>query len=233
MRDIFHIITPLKVPDEIVRHIKSMIKKGKLSPGEKLPSERTLAGLFGVGRSTLREAMNTLSTLGFIEIKERKGAFVKSMGETVIPDTVAQILDGDQSKVKDLYDLRMDLEVAAAFMAAKHRNPEHLQLMDGLLKSMEAQISAPRLGIDEDIQFHLAIARASGNVLRFHVLESLLNRYGHFIDVARQRFYNGPAHNQTICTYHRKIYAAIEMKKPVVARKAMVEHLSMVAAHWD
>ncbi len=98
MSETFHIITPLKVPDEIVRHIKSMIKKGQLIPGEKLPAERTLARLFGVGRSTLREAMNTLSTLGFIEIKERKGAFVKSLGAAVIPDTVSQILDGDHQK---------------------------------------------------------------------------------------------------------------------------------------
>ncbi len=118
-------------------------------------------------------------------------------------------------------------------MAARHRTTEDLRIMDGLLAHMESQISAPRLGIEEDIRFHLAIARASGNILRFHVLENLLTRYGHYIDVARRRFFKGRAHNKSICTHHRKIFSAIEMKAPEVARKAMVDHLSMVAAQWD
>lgn len=229
----FHAIHHLKMPEEIVRHIQSMIKTGRLNPGEKLPSERNLARLFGVGRSTLREAMKTLSTLGFIEIKERRGAFIKSLGAPMIPDTVTQLLDQDRSQIKELYDLRMDLEVGAAFMAAKNRTMDDLLYMERLLTDMESQIDALRLGIDVDIRFHLAIARAGGNVLRHHVLENLFDRYGHYIDVARRPFLKGPAHNKTICSHHRTIFSAIKAKQPQVAQKAMQDHLSMVRVQWE
>ncbi len=229
----FHAIQNLKMPEEIVRHIRSMIKKGRLNPGQKLPSERNLAQMLGVGRSTLREAMKTLSTLGFSEIKERRGAFVKSLGAVMIPDTVTQLLDQDRSQVKDLYDLRMDLEVGAAFMAAKNRTIDDLHHLERLLTDMESQIDAPRLGIDVDIRFHLAIARASGNVLRHHVLENLFDRYGHYIDVARRPFLKGPSHNQAICSHHRNLFSAIQAKQPQVAQKAMQEHLLMVRAQWQ
>ncbi|NNG01375.1 MAG: FadR family transcriptional regulator [Desulfobacteraceae bacterium] len=233
MNEIFTTIKPLKVSDEIVRHIKSLITRGILDPGEKLPAERSLASLFGVGRSTLREAMNTLSTLGFIEIRKRQGAFVKSLGETVIPDSFAQIMDEDQTKVKYLYELRMDLEVASSFMAAKNRSAEDLQIMDRLLGTMESQVSEPRLGIGEDIKFHMAIANASRNILRVHVLENLFTRYGHYIDIARRPFFQGKSHNEEICSHHRQILSAIEQQQPDEARDAMRAHLRMVAAQWD
>ncbi len=70
MQSIYRRIRPYKVTEEIVAQIKSLIKDGTLHPGEQLPSERILCGLLGVGRSSIREAINVLEALGFLEIKE-------------------------------------------------------------------------------------------------------------------------------------------------------------------
>lgn len=71
MDAVFKEVQVEKVSDKIVSQLIELITEGKLLPGEKLPSERRLTDLFGVGRSSLREALNTLETMGFIEIKKK------------------------------------------------------------------------------------------------------------------------------------------------------------------
>ncbi len=233
LTELFANIATKKVQEEIVEQIKSLIQQGRLNPGEKLPPERQLAVMFGVGRSSLREAMNTLATLGFIDIKKRRGAFVKNLSEEVLPDSFAQIMNEDRTRVKDLYELRMDLEVGSAYAAASKRQPHELFRMHSLLKKLESQIEAPRLGIEEDIQFHLTIAKATGNLLRYHTLNNLFNRYGHYIDIARAPFLQGKIHNETVCLHHRNIFAHIEAQQPDKAADAMRAHLSMIDLQWD
>jgi len=233
MDKIYSPIKPLKISDETVRHIKSLIIDGKLRPGEKFPSERNLASLLGVGRSTLREAMKTLTILGFVKIKERRGAYVRNLGASVIPDSFAQIMDEDQARVKDLYQLRKDLEVGSSYVAATTRTVDDLKQMAGFLEILEGQVAEPQLGIKEDIDFHLAIARATRNLLRIHVLENLFDRYGYYIDIARKPILRKMKHNETVCSHHRLIFKSIEQKKPEEARMAMHMHLSWVEAHWE
>ena len=72
-------IKPLRVSDEIVNQIKGLISQGRLKPGDRLPPERELVELLGVSRPSLREAPNSLTTMGFLEVKQAKRTFVKSM----------------------------------------------------------------------------------------------------------------------------------------------------------
>jgi len=225
---LFSGIRQFKVSDEIVRYLKALIKEGKLKPGDRMPPERTLAQWLGVGRSTLREAIKTLATLGFVEIRERRGTYVKSFGAAVIPDSFAQVMDEDRTKVRELYEIRKDLEVASAYMAAGRRTAADLIQMERSLSLLEQQQERPRLGIKEDIEFHLAVARASGNTLRMHVLENLFDRYGHYIDIARQPLLGAKGHNARVCEHHRAIYEAIRRRDPEKAREAMSLHLTWV-----
>ncbi len=225
---LFSGIKPLKVSDEIVRHLKALIKDGELRPGDRMPPERTLAQWLGVGRSTLREAIKTLATLGFVEIRQRRGTYVKSFGAAVIPDSFSQVMAEDRTKVLELYEIRKDLEVASAYMAARKRTADDLVRMEDFLKMLEQQQDRPRLGIREDIDFHLAIARAAGNTLRMHVLENLFDRYGHYIDIARRPLLGARDHNALVCEHHRNIFEAIRARDAEGARSAMNLHLGWV-----
>ena len=233
MEEIFSPLTPLKVTDEVIRHIKALITGGTLQPGQKFPAERTMANMLGIGRSTLREAMQSMAILGFVEIKQRKGTFVRSVGAAIIPDPFSQIMNEDHTRVKDLYELRKDLEVAASYVAARKRGLEDLAEMEKHLLELERQVNAPRLGLKADIAFHLAIARATDNVLRVHVLENLFDRFGHYIDIARRPILEKEAHNAIICTHHRDIFESIKRQQPGNARRAMHKHLSWVEAKWE
>ncbi len=79
MKPFFNAIQQPKVSEQIVQQVLALIKGGKFSPGDKLPSERELIQLLNVGRSSLREAINVLETLGNIEVCKRKGIYVRSV----------------------------------------------------------------------------------------------------------------------------------------------------------
>ena len=75
MENLFKAVHVDKVTDKIVDQLEDLIKEGKLAPGNRLPSERQLIDILGVGRSSLREALNKLEAMGYVEIKKRKGIF--------------------------------------------------------------------------------------------------------------------------------------------------------------
>lgn len=232
MNSIFTQIKPTKVSEEIVQQIKSLIKDGKLEPGEKLPSERVLAELLGVGRSSLREAMNILETLGFLEIKKRKGTFVRSVSSPILADPLMQILEEDKSKLYDLYELRKDIELGSAYVAAKVRTEKDLEDLEKWVMRMGEDAKSSRVSLRDDLGFHMAIARATHNFLRVHILKRIFDLSGEYIDFVRQQGIRDPYTVPRILNHHEKILEAIRKQEQDNSRKLMDEHLTWVEDEW-
>ena len=232
VNSIFSQIKPTKVSEEIVQQIKSLIKEGKLEPGEKLPSERSLAEMLGVGRSSLREAINILETLGFLEIKKRKGTFVRSVSSPILSDPLMQILEEDKSKLYDLYELRKDIELGSAYMAAKVRTEKDLADLEKWVKRMGEDAKLLRVSLRDDLGFHMAVARATHNFLRVHILKRIFDLSGEYVDFIRQQGINDPYTIPRIFDHHEKILEAIRQQDQEGARGLMDEHLTWVEDEW-
>ncbi len=232
MQTIYRRIRPHKVTEEIVAQIKSLIKDGTLHPGEKLPSERVLCGLLGVGRSSIREAINVLEALGFLEIKNRKGVFVRSVSSPLVYDPLVQILQEDKGKLADLYGLRKDIELASSYLAAKLRTKKDLARMKEFLKRMEREAPAySRSSVRDDMGYHLAIAQASGNFLRVHILRNIFDLAGDFYRVSAERITAG-GELYTVIEQHEALFQAIEKMDQEGARACMEEHLTYGEQKW-
>jgi len=232
MKNIYSQIRPHKISEEIVNQIKSLIKDGKLQPGEKLPPERTLADLLGVGRSSLREAINILEALGFVEIRNRKGIFVRPVSSPIISDPLRQILEEDKSKLYELYELRKDIELAAIHTAAKVRTKTDLARIKKYIKNMEQDAQDSRLSLSDDLEFHLAIAQATHNFLRVHILKNIFDLSGEYIDFIREKLIHEKPNVLSILDQHKKIYQAIKKRDQEGARALMDEHLTWVEEKW-
>ena len=232
MNTIYSQISPHKIPEEIVKQIKSLIKDGKLQPGEKLPPERTLSDLLGVGRSSLREAINILETLGFVEIKQREGIFIRPVSSPIISDPLKQILEEDKNKLYELYELRKDVELSAAYMAAKLRTRIDLANIKKFLKRMEEDAQSSYLSLSDDLEFHLAIAQATHNFLRVHILKNIFDLSGDYIDFIRNKLVQEKIHVTLIFEQHKKIFQAIQSRDQDGARSIMNEHLTWVEEKW-
>lgn len=231
MNNFYQQIRPHKIPEEIVQQIKSLIKEGKLAPGERLPPERTLADMLGVGRSSLREAINILETLGFIEIKVRKGIYVRNVSAP-ISDPLRQILVEDRSKLYELYEFRKDIELASIQAAAQRRTRADLMRIKKSIEEMEGLASDHHMSLALDQEFHLAVAQATHNFLRVHVLKNIFDLVADYMNLIIQGLVEERTGVPAVLEQHRRIFRCIQRKDPDGARASMDEHLTWVEEQW-
>ncbi len=228
MAQLFSEIRSSKVSEMIVEQVKTLIKQGQLQPGQKLPPEREFTQQLGVGRSSLREAINVLEALGFVEARKHKGIFVSSVSEPILNEPLRQILDEDRSTLPQLYELRKDIELAAAQKAAERRDTEDLKRLSKYLDRMARDKAESRLALQDDLEFHLTITQATHNFLRLHVLKNIFELSNTYIDVVRIKIIEHGADIPQIYHQHEAIFKAIEAKRPAAARQEMETHLTWV-----
>lgn len=147
--------------DEVANQLQKQITAGKLKKGDKLPSEPELMHQFGVGRSSIREAIRILATSGLLRVQQGLGTFVAMENGTPMPWYKRL----ENSSSIDLNEVRQLLELKIAEKAAINRNKKDIALLTKLLKQRldAAKKNLPDECIDYDIQFHIAIADAAKN----------------------------------------------------------------------
>lgn len=220
-----------KVSDKISEQIIALIVEGKLNPGDKLPGERKLIELLGVGRSSLREALNRLETLGYIEVHKRKGNFVKSIDTTFTRDPLKRLIQGDVRKIVQLYEIRRDLEQASAYNAALNRSGEDLKAIETALALFRKPSGEAEFSWEADQRFHIAIAHATRNFLRVHVITNIFDFSHEFLSPVLQDAFEHTDNRAVILDQHEKIFRAIEERDAERARASMDEHLRWTNEH--
>lgn len=219
MREFSHLKNKL-LAEQVEDQIYHYILDTPLNPGDKLPNEFELGERFGVGRSTIREAVKLLSSKGIVEVRRGSGTYVV----TIVPVTDPLGLRAVQDKnalALDLVNVRLLLEPGIAEMAANQASAEDIVRLNNLCDRVEHKIRSGEHYIEDDIAFHTCIAECSKNM----VVEQLIP----IIDTAVMMFVN-VTHKQlteeTITT-HRMIADAITAHDPIGARSAMTMHLTI------
>lgn len=188
--------------------------------GEKLPNEFTLAQMFQVGRSTLREAVKGLVTKGILEVRQGDGTYVKSHC-TVTEDPLGlSRLDDKYKLALELMDVRLILEPEIAAAAAAHATPETQAELRALCDEVETLCQSGRDHIPQDIAFHTCIARCSQNRVMEMLVPIINTAVTTFASLTHRTL-----RQETIQT-HRAITDAILAGDTVGARCAMVMHLT-------
>jgi GntR family transcriptional repressor for pyruvate dehydrogenase complex len=224
----FDPIKPLKGYELVKEQIKTRILKGELAPGEKLASVVDLAASFGVGRSTVREALSALKAIGLVEIRQGGGTYVSSV---LPPEPAADgisLFDKAQS-IRELLEVRKILETGCASLAARHRTEEDLRALEEELTIMEQSIADEAKGEEADVRFHLKLARASHNSLLIPMMESLSQKlHENMKETRRLWFYAESGEARRLLGEHADIYAAVRDKDEKRAFEAMSGHLGKV-----
>jgi GntR family transcriptional repressor for pyruvate dehydrogenase complex len=223
---------PIKPKDrlyqEIVDQIQERIVTGALNAGDRIPAERELAEQFGVSRTAVREAIKSLTEKGLIEVLVGRGTFVTDLSPQRVIESVSLLLSREPDATAKLNEAREQLEIPIVRLAATRRTAEQLQRLRDLLQEMEASdVSAEDLvAIDDD--FHLELARATGNAvleILSHTIIALLNRERVALSGGGMR----EGRSRGIETHHR-IIRAIESRDAVAAESAVTE-LFELATH--
>jgi len=204
----------IKAGDIIIKNLIDSIVKEELRPRDKLPSLENLAKESGTSVLSVREAVQSLSNLGILQICHGRGVFVTD-GAPII---------------EDLLDARRTLESFFAMMAAQNRSSEMLLELESLLKDMDKSLADGDIESysGKDIELHYAIAKAARNRILFKTLSNIrnllqyqlfiVNRVPHIIERSTIR--------------HWEVFKAIQKKEPERARTWMWQHLTETIETW-
>lgn len=219
------------LPTRIASEIGREIIDGRITAGEKLPTEHILAKTFGVSRSVVREAIAHLRNEGLVETRQGVGAFATE------PDRrqsirIEQGTLSDKENFKDLFQLRMPLEIEAAGLAAVHHTVEDLERLDEALAQMTGAEKWTEEGIVADLAFHRALAAATHNEYFSLFLGFIAERISLAINTARAAAVLEEIVETTIAE-HTAIRDAVASRNPNGAREVMRHHIVEAAGRLN
>ena len=216
----FEVVRRQKVYEAVAEQIERLILK-KLKPGDKLPSERELAEMLQVSRSSIRDAIRSLELMGLVEPRQGAGTIVRERPADSSINPFANALKRRQELVSELLDFRKMLEPPLAARAAAHASPDELSEMEEILQRQEAKMSLGEPAIAEDAEFHYSIALASGNSVVLKVLDILMD----LLRDTRERSLQLPGRQPKSLAGHRRILGAIKRRDAEAAKSAMRRHI--------
>jgi len=219
----FEVIRRSKVYEEVAKQLERLILK-KLQPGDKLPSERELAEMLGVSRSSIRDAIRSLELVGLVEPRQGAGTIVRELSAESLVNPFANALKHQQELVAELLDFRKMVEPPLASRAATHAAPDEISEMEEILQRQAGKLSRGELAIAEDSEFHYGIALASGNTVVLKVLDILMD----LLRDTRERSLQVVGRQEKSLAGHRRILAAIKRRDAEGAKAAMRRHIEDV-----
>src|SRR5215467_8599347 len=212
-----------KVYEEVAKQIERLILK-KLQPGDKLPSERELAEMLSVSRSSIRDAIRSLELMGLVEPRQGAGTIVREVSADTLVNPLSSLLVRQQEQVSELLDFRKMLEPPLASRAATHASTEEIAEMEEILRRQDERLSHGHLAIEEDSEFHYSVAMASGNSVVLKVLDILMD----LLRETRERSLQVEGRQQKSQAGHRLILSAIKRHDQEAAKAAMRRHIEDV-----
>lgn len=226
----FRKISPRKISDEIIEQFKALLSKGELKPGDALPSERDLAALIGVSRPPLREALNALQAMGFIEIRPRRKIIVRPLTEKALQDPLSLLIAEDIDKLFELLEMRRAMESWVAFKAAERATPDDIERLQALVFKDQDNLKKNRDDAKTDADFHAAIAAATHNTVFSHLMSSCYQLLWNTQKMSREKIFKKEGNRDLIGEQHLKIFEAIKRKDPREASREAVKHIDFVEA---
>ena len=213
-----------RLSDQVADQLAAEIRRGGLAPGDRLPTEARLVEQFGVSRTVVREAVSRLKSLGLVDSRQGSGVFVRQPSSFAPLNFEAQHA-ASQEAVIQMVEVRRALEAEVAALAAQRRSAADMQRIEAAVQALDGAVKAGGNGVSEDVQFHRAIADASGNPFLIQTLEYL----GQFLHGATQVTRANEARRvdfaQQVQHEHAAIVQALEAGDPEAARQAAAGHM--------
>jgi GntR family transcriptional regulator, transcriptional repressor for pyruvate dehydrogenase complex len=216
---------------KVFEMLHEMIATGQFRRGDKLPPQNELARQLGVSRNTLREAVNKLSTMGFVVSRQGVGTVVESPS----PDGYLTGLSGqfllDPLSVREFIEARICIERATVRLAVKRARPKDFSQIRDILEEQQKALHRAD-GADftlHDTAFHLKLAKMSGNRVLHKFLETVQDMLHRFIGEVSQL----PGAIEDAFAFHTRVSEAIAAKDADMAEKLIAQHLFSVVRHIE
>lgn len=209
----------------IISKIRDLINYKNLEPGDKLPSERMLSEKFGVTRSNVRDAIQKLEFYGLLKSIPQSGTFMANIGVIAMNGMIEDILRLETPGFKSLVETRILLELKTVRLASLRRTEADLDNIKMALDAYEEKALSGEVAVQEDLLFHLAIAKACGNstmnTFMLTITPQIIMDFEKYHVCDKDQAVKG-------IKEHTEIYEAIKSQDPVLAKQKMKDHFSVL-----
>ena len=209
-----------------------LIRERGFKPGDKLPSERDLAALFGMSRSAVRESLIRLDTLRIVESRPKSGVYLQPYGAERSIEAMVLFAETNTplsaAEVAQSVELRSVLENEAMRLACLRRTQSDLKDLQQILRDSAAAIARGETLADLDAQFHKAIVAATKN----DVLLRFINVFYRMSRKRREIYFDAPQQSKRSHAQHLQLYGAIEAQDAVLGQQILRRHLKGVDAYF-
>jgi len=209
------------VSDGVVEQLKGLVDSGELSPGSRLLSETKLAEQLSVSRSSLREALNALVHLGYLERRNR-GLCVAPEAARRVSTPLPISRSKEEVSIAEMIEIRRIVETQLCTLAAKRAEADDIRALGQDLQKMKAQVDHPEDFIASDHHFHLCIAKAAKNSILGEFIERVGDLFRNNIALIVQK----SSISRRSLRYHQQIFDAIRSGDGPRARRAMADHIA-------
>ena len=219
----FETIRRSKVYEQVARQLQQRIID-ELKPGDLLPPERELVQMLGVSRSSVRDAIRSLELVGLLEPRQGIGTVVREPSADSSAHPLAGILLQKRKMVGELLEVRKMIEPPLAGRAALHASEVAVAELEKILSRQKEKVRRGELAIEEDSEFHYAIALASANSVVLKVVDVLMD----LLRETRERSLQVEGRQQKALAGHQRILAALKRRDASSAEAAMRRHLEEI-----
>jgi len=179
--------------------------------------------------STLREALNALQSMGFIDIRPRSKIVVRSVAEKFLADPVSILIAQDMEKIFELLEIRRAMESWVAYNAARRASKEDIEKIGKIIGKDQENVRLKRDDAKTDADFHVSIAQATGNTIFSHLMASCYHILWNTQAVSRETLFQKEANRQLIAEQHLNIFKAIQAGDADTAAREARRHIDFVA----
>ncbi len=212
------------VYEDVCEQIQTLIRRGELAEGAKLPPERMLAAQFKVSRNSVREALRVLAENKVVESRHGDGTYIRSLEDVDRVHSLGPAIEKKRKRVGEIFQFRRILEPQIAFLAAQSITPQELKQLKVLIFEQKRRRVLGQSDEDLDAEFHLLVARATKNAVIVEVLKALTG----VLSETRSICFQGPDRQSVSLRTHILIVDALERQDPEAARQAMEQHLKEI-----
>ena len=210
--------------NRVTRRIQEMILQGEVQPGDLLPTQAELAGRYGVGLSTIREAIKGLTVIGLVEPRAGRGTVVLPDALKILNNTTLMKANLGSLEADQVLEARLFIEGALSRLAASRASEEDIREIEAAIAEMRQAVDDSNSFVRADLRFHLAVARASKNdvlMQTYYLIQSLMEEVVRLADEL-------PGGKERALRNHTQILEGIKRHEPEIAQSATEQQIADV-----
>ena len=217
------------ITELVVQRIKELLQQGELKAGSRLPPERELAEMLGISRPSLRTALKALSVMGIIRAKPGAGTFIAESLPEILTQPMAFMTLIHNTETAELFEARRIIEAGLVELAAERATSEHLKALAVEIEGMRKSLNDPERFLEHDVQFHQALAAASGN----KVMSGVMDTVAALLLQVRRESIARASDKEDAVDWHERIYEAVRQREARRAKEILTAHLVSAEKAWE